>query len=58
MKAFEAQIKDIDSRLERLYDTLETGKLEPGELAPRISDLTSRKKDLQGSYCGGTRIGI
>lgn len=47
VKALEAQIKDIDSRLERLYDALETGKLDLGELASRISDLISRKKDLQ-----------
>ena len=47
VKVLEFQMKDIDSRLERLYDALETGKLELGELAPRISDLISRKKDLQ-----------
>jgi hypothetical protein len=47
IESFESQIRNIDSRLERLYDALETGKLELGELAPRISELISRKKDLQ-----------
>jgi len=43
LKSLESQIKDIDLRLDRLYDALETGKLELGKLAPRISDLISHK---------------
>lgn len=47
VKTLEAQIKDIDSKLERLYDALETDKLDLGELAPRISNLITHKKGLQ-----------
>ena len=57
VKALEAQTKDIDSRLDRLYDALETGKLDLGELAPRISDLISRKKDLQQAIAEAQKSG-
>ena len=57
VKALEAQTKDIDSRLDRLYDALETGKLDLGELAPRISDLISRKKDLQQAIAEAQKAG-
>jgi site-specific DNA recombinase len=41
------QLKDVDSRLERLYDALEAGKLELNDLSPRISSLISRRSQLQ-----------
>jgi site-specific DNA recombinase len=41
------QLKDIDSRLERLYDALETGKLELDDIAPRISTLVTRRSQLE-----------
>ena len=57
VKELEAQIKDIDSRLDRLYEALETGKLDLGELAPRISSLISRKKDLQQAIAEAQKSG-
>ncbi len=47
IEVFRGQLKDVDTRLERLYDALETGKLKLDELAPRISSLVVRKKELQ-----------
>jgi len=40
-----------DARLSRLYDSLETGKLELDDLAPRIKELRTRKDEL-----GKTRV--
>jgi site-specific DNA recombinase len=42
-----AQIAEVDSRLGRLYDALETGKFKGGELAPRIETLFEKKAQLQ-----------
>jgi site-specific DNA recombinase len=42
-----SQLKDLDSRLERLYDALETGKLELDELAPRINSLITKRSQLE-----------
>lgn len=41
------KIDNIDNRLERLYDALETGKLRLGQLAPRIQQLRYRQEQLQ-----------
>lgn len=41
------EIVDINSRLERLYDALETGKLGLDDLAPRIQQLRYRQELLQ-----------
>ncbi len=41
------QIVDVESRLGKLYDALETGKFKSGELAPRIRTLTQKKEELQ-----------
>ena len=43
----EGQITDVESRLGKLYDALETGKFKSGELAPRIRTLTQKKEELQ-----------
>ena len=40
------QISGIDSRLSRLYDALETGSFQHGDLAPRIRELTRKKEEL------------
>ncbi len=40
-------INEVDRRLERLYDALETGKLKLDDLAPRIQQLRQRKGQLQ-----------
>jgi hypothetical protein len=41
------EIVGTNSRLERLYDALETGKLGLDNLAPRIQQLRYRQKQLQ-----------
>ena len=42
-----AEMADIDSRLGKLYDALETGEFKGGELAPRIKALFEKKEQLQ-----------
>ena len=41
------EIADVDRRLERLYDALETGKIQLADLAPRIQQLRQRREQLQ-----------
>ena len=38
---------DVNHRLERLYDAIETGKINLSELVPRIHELRSRQEQLQ-----------
>ncbi len=45
MDDLDAEMRDIDARLSRLYDSLETGKLELDDLAPRIKESRTRKED-------------
>jgi hypothetical protein len=47
LEVIESQIADIDSRLGKLYDALETGEFRSGELAPRIEALFQKKEELQ-----------
>jgi len=42
-----SQITEVDSRLGKLYDALETGEFKGGELAPRIQTLFEKKEQLQ-----------
>jgi site-specific DNA recombinase len=42
-----AEINNVNSRLERLYDALETGTLQLVDLAPRIKELRQRQEQLQ-----------
>ena len=44
-----SQISDVDYRLEKLYDALETGAVEGSQLAPRITSLIEKKRDLERS---------
>jgi site-specific DNA recombinase len=41
------EFADVDHRLERLYDALETGKIQIADLAPRIQQLRQRREQLQ-----------
>ena len=41
----DSQLADVNRRLEKLYDALETGQLNLNDLAPRIKELTE-KRDL------------
>ena len=43
------EIADTDCRLERLYDSLETGKLRLEDLAPRIQQLRCRQEQLRAT---------
>jgi len=43
------EIADVNRRLERLYDALETGKIQLADLAPRIQQLRQRREQLQAA---------
>ena len=43
----QAQLTEVESRLGKLYDALETGEFKGGELAPRIQTLFEKKEQLQ-----------
>ena len=42
----DTELRDVNTRLSRLYDVLETGKLSLDELAPRIRELKKRQDEL------------
>ena len=42
----DTKIQDIENRLLRLYDALETGKLTLDDLSPRIKELRSKQDEL------------
>jgi site-specific DNA recombinase len=46
LKVLGADIRDANARLTKLYDALETGKLELNDLAPRIKELKARQDEL------------
>ncbi len=47
LELLDVQIAEVDSRLGKLYDALETGEYKKGALAPRIHALFQKKEDLQ-----------
>ncbi len=47
LELLQDQIAEVDSRLGKLYDALETGEFESGQLAPRIQALFQKKEELQ-----------
>lgn len=42
LDVIDAELRDVRARLSRLYDVLQTGKLELDDLVPRIRGLKSR----------------
>ena len=46
LELLDTQLADVNARLDRLYEALETGKFATDELAPRIRELVSRKNEL------------
>ena len=46
MDAARAELNDVQARLSKLYDALETNTLTLDDLAPRIKDLRSRQDEL------------
>jgi site-specific DNA recombinase len=49
LTTIDSELKDVQNRLARLYDVLETGKLSLDELAPRIRALKTRQDELSKS---------
>ena len=47
LELIRAQIEEIEGRLTKLYDALETGQFKGGELAPRIKALYEKNEELQ-----------
>jgi len=47
LELLQTQIAEVESRLGKLYDALETGEFRSDELAPRIQALSKRKEELQ-----------
>jgi site-specific DNA recombinase len=45
--AIDAELNDVEIRLTKLYDALETEKLSLDDLAPRIKDLRARQNELR-----------
>ena len=48
LDVIDAEVADLNARLQRLYDTLETEKIALEDLAPRIRELRTRESELQG----------
>ena len=46
LDTIDGELKEVNCRLTKLYDALETGKLELNDLAPRIKELKVRQDDL------------
>ena len=42
----ESEIHEVENRLSRLYDAIETGKLDLNDLAPRIKELRAKQDDI------------
>ncbi len=49
LDVIEAELGEVRRRLERLYDALETGKLDLDDLAPRIQHFRHRQDQLQAA---------
>ncbi|MBN1188581.1 MAG: recombinase family protein [Dehalococcoidales bacterium] len=47
LEIIQSEIQDVETRLDKLYDALETGKFSGGELAPRIKTLFDKKAELE-----------
>jgi site-specific DNA recombinase len=49
LSVISAEINNVNQRLERLYDALETGSLQLADLAPRIQRLRQRQEQLNAA---------
>jgi hypothetical protein len=52
LDSLSAETSDVNCRLERLYDAIETGKVQIADLAPRIQQLRHRLEELQSVKFG------
>ena len=55
LDSLESQVGDLNGRLERLYDALETGKVELDDLAPRLGELREKRNLLQRAKTEGEK---
>ena len=46
MEIIDTELRDVRARLTKLYEALETGKLDLNDLAPRIKELKLRQDEL------------
>ena len=46
LDVIDAELKDVKARLNRLYEAIETGKVNLDDLAPRLRELKSRQEEL------------
>ena len=46
LEIIQSETQDVEGRLAKLYDALETGEFKGGELAPRIKALFEKKEEL------------
>ena len=46
LEIVDTELRDVRARLAKLYEVLETGKLDLGDLAPRIKELKLRQDEL------------
>lgn len=46
LEVLDSELKEVNSRLAKLYDALETGKLSLDDLAPRIKELKERQDEV------------
>jgi site-specific DNA recombinase len=47
LEIIQSEMQDVEGRLAKLYDALETGEFKGGELAPRIKALFEKKAELE-----------
>ena len=46
LEIIQSEIQDVEGRLAKLYDALETGEFKGGELTPRIKTLFEKREEL------------
>jgi chromosome segregation ATPase len=46
LEIIDTEVRDVRARLTKLYEALETGKLDLDDLAPRIKELKLRQDEL------------
>ncbi|MFC1962912.1 recombinase family protein [Chloroflexota bacterium] len=46
LDVIDAELRDVGARLSKIYDALETGKIDLDDLAPRIRELRGRQDEL------------
>ena len=47
LNSVNAEMADVDRRLGRLYEVIETGKVVPSDIGPRIRELNEKRQKLQ-----------